>query len=353
MVDQHRFMGYEPVHRTILIVDIEDYEAADRTDQIRVALRKALDNLLCMALAQASITESNYRRADTGDGVVVLLSAEVSKLRLIDPFVPRLAAGVKAYNHGVGTEARMRLRVVVHAGEVIADEEGYFGEDLNHAFRLLDSMALRRQLAATDAPLALIVSQAIHDGIIKHHYGGLDPSSYHPVRVTAKKDQRLRAWVWTPPPRSSEIDDDAWLVERIQRAFAHEEPTTEWSAILHEDAPAVVAQPPPAEWEWQESGPWDDQGYKFLASAHADEYLRREFGLTSERDRDEIVAKAVWRYLEGCEAATVRSSKALAWQTLTRVALSHLRRRVRQGAPSELSGERSLAWNASHGSASS
>ena len=349
-------MRYEPVHRTILAVDIERFGGQGRTDRIRAELRKALDDLLEKALAGVSISESDCHRADIGDGVLVLFSPEVSKLRLIDPFVPGLAAGLEAYNRRARVEARLRVRVVLHAGEVVADEHGYFGADLNHAFRLLDSTALRRHLATTDAPLTLIVSQAIHDGIIKHRFGGLDPSNYQPVQVTTKQAQRLRAWIWAPPHRTNETDDDPRLVERIQRAFAHEEPMTEWSAILarastqRADRSAVVVQHPTAEGEPLESAPRDDPGYQFLASADAEEYLQQEVGMMSENDRDEILATAMSRYLEMSPAGTVRSSRLLAWQLLTRVALNHRRLRGRQGVRSELSGGRPLAWNVSHSS---
>lgn len=350
-------MRYEPVHRSIMAVDIEGFGRRDRTDRIRVELREALFDLLEKALARISISASDCHRADLGDGVLVLFSPQVSKLRLIDPFVPGLAAGLEAYNRGARVEARLRVRVVLHAGEVVADEHGYVGADLNLAFRLLDSAVLRRHLAATDAPLALIVSQAIHDGIISHRYGGLDPSSYQPVRVTTKKAQPLRAWIWAPPHPTDETDDDAWLVERIQRAFAHEEPTTEWAAILARastqrgDTPAVVIQRPTAEGKRLESALQDDPGYQFLAGVDAEEFLRQEVGMMSERDRDEILATAMSRYLEMSQAGTVRSSRLLAWQLLTRVALSHWRLRDRQGVRSELAGGRSLAWNLSQSSA--
>src|SRR6266516_3410441 len=195
-------MTYDPVHRSIVIVDIEGFCKPSRTNTARIRMREALYRMFNDVLRRASIAESQCTLKDQGDGILALVQPQVCKCRLIYPLIPHLDAALEAYNRNVGEEAQMRLRVAIHAGEVVRHSidhvRDYVGEDLNHAFRLLASRVLRRQLAASDAPLVLIVSQLIYDGVVKHGYPGIDVPSYEQVRVTAKETKAASAWISIP-----------------------------------------------------------------------------------------------------------------------------------------------------------
>jgi class 3 adenylate cyclase len=95
----------EPVHRTILAIDVEGFTRRPRRDVDRLRMRKELYRLLEQALARADLRREDFRAEDRGDGVLVLLNAEV----------PR--PGCDAYGHA--------------------------SKDLNLTFRLLDSDLLR------------------------------------------------------------------------------------------------------------------------------------------------------------------------------------------------------------------
>lgn len=191
-------MAYEPVHHGICIIDIEGFGRLDRKNTTRIQMRDALYDIFGQGLRQASIRESDLTLKDQGDGILALFDPQVPKSRLIHPLVSQLVAGLDAYNRIASEEGRMRLRVAIHAGEVVRHGSDHIGEDLNHAFRLLDCKTLRRWLAAVDTPLALIVSQLVYDGMVKHGYPGIDASGYRPVRVTVKETIRAPAWIWMP-----------------------------------------------------------------------------------------------------------------------------------------------------------
>jgi hypothetical protein len=87
--------------------------------------------------------------------------------------------------------------VVVHAGELLSDEHGYFGEDLDDAFGLLNSNTLRACLTETGSPLALLVTHQIYEGIVKHELAGVDPVMYQRTRVRLKR-KSIPAWLYTP-----------------------------------------------------------------------------------------------------------------------------------------------------------
>ena len=92
----------------------------------------------------------------------------------------------------------LRLRAVVHAGEVHYDENGLFGEDLDIAFRLLDAPRFKNHLKSATVPLALVASDSFYQTIIRHGYDGIDHLEYHPLVTVTVAMQRRKGWVQLP-----------------------------------------------------------------------------------------------------------------------------------------------------------
>jgi tetratricopeptide (TPR) repeat protein len=187
----------EPVHRTILALDIEGYTRPDRRDSDRLHMRSALYHQLERALGRAGIAPGEYLCTDQGDGVLVLLGAEIPKTRVLPWLILRLAGGLNRHNRTVAPRLRLRLRVVLHAGEVASDTHGHASKDLNLAFRLLDSDALRGPLAHGTTSLVLLVSQSIYDDIVRQGFQGIDPEAFQPLHVVGKNTD-AHAWLYLP-----------------------------------------------------------------------------------------------------------------------------------------------------------
>ena len=93
---------------------------------------------------------------DRGDGVLVLLrpADEIPKPFLLSRLMPALASLLAAHNSGISPAEQprmLRLRAVIHAGEVHYDGKGFFGEDLDVAFRLLDAPRFKAHLRSGTA----------------------------------------------------------------------------------------------------------------------------------------------------------------------------------------------------------
>jgi tetratricopeptide (TPR) repeat protein len=187
----------EPVHRTILALDIEGSTRPDRRDSDRLRMRSALYRLLEQALDRARIERGAYQCSDQGDGILVLLSPEVPKTRVLPWLILRLAAGLNRYNRTATPRCRLRLRAVLHAGEVASDAHGHASKDLNLTFRLLDSDALRTPLADASTSLVLLVSQSIYGDIVQQGYHDIDAEAFRPLQVVAKETHTL-AWLYLP-----------------------------------------------------------------------------------------------------------------------------------------------------------
>jgi hypothetical protein len=79
---------------------------------------------------------------------LITIGAEVPKSRLLDRVIPRLAERVEAHNRTAEPVWRLRLRVVMHAGEVLRDPKANVGQAVVAACRLLDSPELRARLTS-------------------------------------------------------------------------------------------------------------------------------------------------------------------------------------------------------------
>jgi hypothetical protein len=187
-------VGNLPTHRSIVVVDVVSFTRPDRDNVDQLAIRDALYRTLHEAFEESGIPWRQTVREDRGDGVLIFVSAEVSKVLLLGALPARLGALLAHGNAQRAPRQRFRLRVAVHAGEVHHDAHGYAGYDVNLAFRLVDAQPLRAAMAASAAPVGLIVSEGVHDGVLRHGYGGLDPAAFQrvPVRV---KTADVAGWI--------------------------------------------------------------------------------------------------------------------------------------------------------------
>lgn len=191
-----------PVHRSIFAVDIEG--STRRTNPVKQELREQVYGLVVGALCMAGI-ESRYCEpfTDRGDGLLVLLrpADAFPKPLLLSRLIPALASLLVTHNSGVSSsdETRiLRMRVVVHAGEVHHDEKGFFGDDLDVAFRLLDAPRFKACLRNRTAPLAVVASDYFYQSIIRHGYDGIDGTEFLPLVTVTVGLRRTKGWVHFP-----------------------------------------------------------------------------------------------------------------------------------------------------------
>lgn len=202
--------GSRPRHRAIVAVDIEASTA--RTNPAKALQRRVTYELLGRALKAAGVAAGHCDpMVDRGDGVLVLVRPvdEAPKTVLLDPLIPALRTLLAEHNAQRTVrdrpEWRLRLRMVVHAGEVHFDGNGHFGEALDIAFRLLDAPALKRRLRAVEESLVVVVSDEIFEHVVRHGYPGIRCEEYLPLVRVVVAGRTRRGWVRTPreePPPS-------------------------------------------------------------------------------------------------------------------------------------------------------
>lgn len=186
-------MNQPAVHRSIVIVDVENFGNPVRTNADQLAIRDGLYKVLQQSFARARIVWDKCVTEDRGDGVLVLVPPDVPKIWLVTELPAGLAEGLAEHNATCPAQQRFRLRMALDAGEVHQDPHGYTGISLNRAFRLVEAPASRAALRDSIGMVALIVSGWFYDEVVRHD-AGAEPSSFRPVRVVAKKVDTA-AWV--------------------------------------------------------------------------------------------------------------------------------------------------------------
>jgi hypothetical protein len=182
----------------ILIVDIEDYSASYRDDTIRVRLHADLLEFLTAALSDTGIDKDRYTVHSTGDGWLVTIDPVVGKPRIVGTVVNQFAADLRHHNGRTDLAGRLRVRSVLHAGDLLVEADGHLtGDQLNFAFRLLNAEQLRVLLRQASGPLLVCVSNAVYKQVIAQRHEGLDPAAYEAVRLKCRNVRGL-GWVRAP-----------------------------------------------------------------------------------------------------------------------------------------------------------
>ena len=192
-----------PHHRAIVALDIE--RSTSRPDPVKAELRSELYELFDAALRSAGIYRRHRDRfTDRGDGILALIHPvdQAPKAILLKTAVPALSQLLTDYNASLPCASRpqrqLRVRVVVHAGEVHYDANGCFGEALDIAFRLLDAAHVKKALRAAADPLILVISGDIYRAVVRHEYDGIDQSAYHPLVRVHVAGNCYPGWIHIP-----------------------------------------------------------------------------------------------------------------------------------------------------------
>jgi len=187
--------------------------------------REALYALIEEACEAARICWHSCYHEDRGDGLLALIPAGESDETLIDPFVMHLRTGLSEYNKILADDARIQLRIAIHAGYVYADSHGISGSDVNHLFRLLQAPAFKARFSQHEGDFALIVSDHLYGEIVAYCPGQIDAEAFQSISVDVK-ETRSRAWIWLPPSQARSKARPVGLAGRSRHLHVHRPETS-------------------------------------------------------------------------------------------------------------------------------
>ncbi|MFD6276230.1 hypothetical protein ACFWFI_11770 [Streptomyces sp. NPDC060209] len=221
-------MSGEATHHWVVVLDIENFSS--RPDPIQRSLRAGMYEVLREALQRAGLPADGVVTEDRGDGVLMIVPATVSPIVLAGPFVHALDEELRQKAVVYGPAHAMRFRVALHQGIVARDGEGWSGDAVNTACRLVDAGPLREVLAAASSSrMVFVVSDEIYRAVVRHGHRSIDPAAYLPMPFRTKHGELIGSWVTVPgspappglPPASGGTEpDDARADTGGQRASA-------------------------------------------------------------------------------------------------------------------------------------
>ena len=192
-----------PYYRAIVALDIE--RSSSRPNPVKGELRNKTYELFEAALRKAGIDSCHHDRLiDRGDGLLALIHPvdQAPKALLLNRAVPMLGRLLSDYNASLPRHSlqqrQLRMRVVIHAGEVHYDANGCFGEALDVAFRLLDAARVKRAFREMADPLILVVSEDIYSSVVRHGYDGIDHETFHQMVRVQIAGRRYPGWIHLP-----------------------------------------------------------------------------------------------------------------------------------------------------------
>lgn len=191
--------------RTFVVVDVARFSASDRDDHGRRAIRAALRDAVERAFVESRLNCRGELIKDSGDGLIMFLPERVALPdRILHPWTPNLGVELAHLNHLASEATRIQVRVAVHQGYLSVDRPDGDGTsaDLILACRLAEAEQVKDALAAEpDATLALVVSDPVYQGVVRHRPRGVDPAAFRRVSVRVK-ETTADAWIHLPghPP---------------------------------------------------------------------------------------------------------------------------------------------------------
>jgi hypothetical protein len=183
-------------HRSILVFDTVDSTTKD--DYVQEDLQRRANSLVHEALDAAAVDSADCAVEDRGDGTLLVLPADASKADVTDALLATLGTGLRRLNATANDHGRLRLRVALHCGDVVRNEEGWRGGAVVTTFRLNTAAAVREALTgAPDAVMALVVSDRWFDDAIRPGWALTDAADFQP-RAIPVGDTVVRAWITAP-----------------------------------------------------------------------------------------------------------------------------------------------------------
>ncbi|MCY1141313.1 hypothetical protein OWR29_25225 [Actinoplanes sp. Pm04-4] len=177
----------EPRHHVFAYADIEGSSSLSTPDKEQV--QKDLAAMLETACERAGMDNVDWE--DRGDGYLLVSLGDVPVRSVIESFASLVDAALAARTVG---EIRLRVRVVVHQGEILRGEKGWRGPQLDRAARMVDASEVKAALrAAPDGRMAFAVGPDLYNSVIRG-YKVPDPTAFRMRRLDTKEGP-VEAWL--------------------------------------------------------------------------------------------------------------------------------------------------------------
>ncbi|HEV7646595.1 MAG TPA: hypothetical protein VGP26_00385 [Actinophytocola sp.] len=180
-------------HYSIIVVDIVGFGDLRRNNSSQLRVRRGLYDALQQSFDAAGVPWHRCRREDRGDGVLILAPADVPKALLVEQLPEKLADALTTHNKRHPALEQIRLRLALHAGEILEDEHGVTSSSITHTFRILEADVVKTTFTESAGVLAVIGSLWFFEEVIRQSDWS-EAHTYVPLDVSHKETE-TRAWM--------------------------------------------------------------------------------------------------------------------------------------------------------------
>jgi hypothetical protein len=174
-------------HHVFAYADIEGSSGLSVPDKERV--QNDLRTMLHQAVGKAGIEQVDW--SDRGDGYLLVSLTEIPVRDVIEGCANKIDEALAARTVG---EVRLRIRLIVHQGDVLRGEHGWRGPALDRAARMVDAAEVKAALKARpDGRMVFVVAPELYNSVIRG-YPAPDPTTFR-MRRLATKEGEIEAWV--------------------------------------------------------------------------------------------------------------------------------------------------------------
>jgi hypothetical protein len=187
--------------RLCLAVDLRKYSQHSYAEQANAQARMV--QVLAHALSRARVPRVMIQRQAQGDGQLVIMPSGTDDVRSIPALILGLRDGLFRTNCVPGQFGRLRMRAALCQGSVSRAPNGYVGDCVVLATRLMDSEQVREALEnKTESDLALAVPPDLYQDVITQEAYAL-PSGEFDIMELTKKEKEFTATAWLYVPKSA------------------------------------------------------------------------------------------------------------------------------------------------------
>ncbi|GAB7052658.1 CATRA conflict system CASPASE/TPR repeat-associated protein [Catenuloplanes indicus] len=180
--------------RMMFTVDAVGYSANDADG--RDLMQRRILHVVTEALGEMSLALTDTDRQVAGDGISVILPANIDLPRALAHLLHGTAVALRAERDRYATP--LRLRMGASLGKIRPAALGYSDSTIIETNRLVDSAALRTVLEADPALLlAALISDRLYPHTVADGNARLDAADFTETPVMIKS-YKARAWLWTP-----------------------------------------------------------------------------------------------------------------------------------------------------------
>jgi hypothetical protein len=187
----------------IMSSDLRGYGKGN--DKRHEAMQHGFIDLHESAAAQAGLNRNRWAIQPGGDGELAVLPASEPDPLVLDQYVRALHRGLIDHNEGLAAGDRLRLRVAFAFGTAYPSVNGYIGQAVVEASRLVDWQPLKRIFdERDDANIVLILSQRVFEDVVRQGHTSYQVGDFHRATVHQKEFSGT-AWVWAPEVNSGDL----------------------------------------------------------------------------------------------------------------------------------------------------